>query len=264
MGRPAIERILFGTARSFEWATPSLLRWGPRSSDVWRATLLASPTQQRALAGLLSADEHSRASRFHFARDRRRYTVSRALLRLLLARYLERPARQIEFDYSEQGKPLLRTGSTKDELSFNLSHSEDLVVYAIARTPAIGVDVEHVRPHVDVDALAQVVLTPAEQEILRRVRQADRHRSFVVLWTLKEAYLKALGLGLSLPPRSVDLTTAEPASAACAIRLPGPNGTTFICTLLAAEEYALALAVSGEAEIRCYDWTWAQHAMPDA
>jgi 4'-phosphopantetheinyl transferase len=227
------------------------------SPNVWRATLDVDGDRERTLSHLMSTDEQDRATRFYFRRDRRRFIVARAFLRLLLARYVGGPAGAIEFEYSKEGKPQLRRGSASRLLAFNLSHSDDVVVCAVAAAPAIGVDIEHVRAHVNAAELAEVVLAPREQKVLHAVDPADRDRAFVVLWALKEAYLKALGSGLAIPADSVDLTNAEEAGEGCAIRLRSPDSASFTCMLLAAGAYAAAIAVAGEtAEAWCYDWVW--------
>src|SRR5713101_584216 len=131
-----------GTAALSPFA--SIDRLVEQEVHVWLALLDRPPDVVETLRGLLSPDELARAGRFRFGRDRGRYAVGRASLRLLLGRYLAEPPESIRFSYSPHGKPaLLRPQSS---LSFNLSHSESLAVYAVCLGHEIGIDIERLRP----------------------------------------------------------------------------------------------------------------------
>jgi 4'-phosphopantetheinyl transferase len=162
-----------------------------------RAVALAIPDAEVAEArALLSTDERERADRFVFARDARRYTVCRAALRSALAEHVGADPREIAFEYSPYGKPRL-TGSRG--LSFNVSHSGDLGVIALAAGRELGVDVEERRRVEDCLRLAELVFSPLEQARLAALPAAGRDDAFLVCWTRKEAFAKACGDGLSHP-----------------------------------------------------------------
>lgn len=162
-----------------------------------RAVALAVPDTKVADArALLSTDERERADRFVFARDKRRFVVCRAALRSALGEHTGADPREIAFEYSSYGKP--RLAGSRD-LSFNLSHSGDLAVIALAAGPELGVDVEARRSVDDCMRLAELVFSPLERARLAALPLAIRDDAFLVCWTRKEAFAKACGDGLSHP-----------------------------------------------------------------
>ena len=165
----------------------------------------------------LSEDERARAQRFFRAEDCDRFTLSRGGLRYLLGRYLTCAPETLAFAYSPYGKPSLKLSSAA--LHFNLAHSGEWVVYAIGRQSLLGIDVENVTPHRYLDGLIQRCLTPQEQVNLP-TSPPERLVSFIKHWTVKEAHLKAIGLGLSYPMTDLQIDwlpepkLARPAKAA--------------------------------------------------
>jgi 4'-phosphopantetheinyl transferase len=151
------------------------------------------------LRALLSPDERERAARFVFHEHRRRFIVARARLRQLLGARLGVGAETIAFRYAPAGKPALAAGHR--DLRFNLAHCGDVAVYAFADGCEVGVDVERERAIEDAEAIAERVFSPAE-------RDACRARGFLYCWTRKEAFVKALGSGLSCPLTELDLSAA--------------------------------------------------------
>lgn len=170
---------------------------------VVHASLEVSDEELARCRALLDDEERARADRFRFARHARRFTVARAFLRTTLGEVLGRPARSIEMEVSEHGKPFL----PRRELHFNLSHSHELAVIAIAET-RVGVDVEHVRPMPDAVRLAERFFAPEEIDALRNFE--DRDQAFFGIWTAKEAYLKALGAGIALLPLNSFAVSTDP------------------------------------------------------
>jgi 4'-phosphopantetheinyl transferase len=162
---------------------------------VWQASLDRPTSAIEALAQLLAADEQQRAARFRFESDRRKFIVARGLLRSILARYLDIPPDQIQFSYGERGKPELSSAYAKGDLKFNVSHSQEQALYAIALDRSVGIDLEYIRP-IDAAALSQRFFSPAEAAIIASLTGAEQHRCFFKGWTQKEAYLKATGDGL--------------------------------------------------------------------
>lgn len=151
-----------------------------------------------ALSEVLSADERARAARFVFDRDRRRFTVTRACLRILLAKCCDVPPATIRFAYGTNGKPSLALDIAKSPVHFNVSHSQDLALIAMARDVALGVDVEAVRPVPDLLDIASRYFTPAEAETIVTAPPHQREVTFFLCWTRKEAVAKSLGDGLSI------------------------------------------------------------------
>lgn len=147
---------------------------------------------------LLDDDERRRAARFHFKADRDRFLARRALLRLMLARTASVGPALWRFDARPNGKPYIgyppRTG-----LYFNLSHTKGLVACAVTRTGEIGLDIETVDPVYPALRVAEFAFAAEEIMTLRRAAPRQRPAIFGALWVLKEAYVKAVGKGLSIP-----------------------------------------------------------------
>jgi 4'-phosphopantetheinyl transferase len=161
---------------------------------LFKTRLDPPPLPAADLGALLSPAERERASHFHFERDRRRAVVTWGLVRLVLADMTRQDPAALDFTRSEFGKPSLPGGP-----SFNLAHSGEWLLLAVAAEGRLGVDVEVVRPVRDMEQLAERNFTSDEAEALARVAAGERARAFFRMWTLKEAFLKALGGGLSIP-----------------------------------------------------------------
>ncbi len=176
-----------------QWRSPPTdLNLAPNQVHIWRGSLDLSPTTLQTLAASLSRDEQQRAERFRFDHDRQRFIAGRGWLRSLLAQYLQRSPRSIQFDYLPQGKPILAGGG---DVQFNLSHSHNLALCAITYQQPVGIDVEYLRPVAVMD-LARRFFRPSEQAMLATLNTAEQQRTFFRYWTCKEAYLKACGDGL--------------------------------------------------------------------
>jgi 4'-phosphopantetheinyl transferase len=158
--------------------------------------------------GLLSPEELNRHGRFVFERDRQLYLMAHATVRLVLARHTDCDPKSLEFDLNVYGKPRLRPRAGSPCPGFNLSHTHGLVALALAHEEDIGVDVESHRSS-DWAELVKTVFTPEEQVGLWYCPPAQRQRRFYELWTLKEAYIKARGMGLSLPLQGFSIQMPE-------------------------------------------------------
>ena len=166
--------------------------------DCWFVSLATFPADAESLAvAILSKDERKRATGFYFERQRQSYIRSHAALRLLLRRYLMNAPDAIAIVADIYGRPTLaaRAGG----LEFNLSHSGDAVLVGVSLHSALGVDIELVRDVPDFLAIAKRHFAPSEIEEMLRLAPAQRCEGFYVTWTRKEAFIKALGLGLSFP-----------------------------------------------------------------
>jgi 4'-phosphopantetheinyl transferase len=174
--------------------------------DVWRAQLATVPED---LCSLLSHEERERAQRIISVRSRTRWTRSRAVLRALLALYLDMEPAAVRLATGAHGKPALagppgqdstaqRTSSSAGAapMQFNLSHSRDIALYAITSGAAVGIDVELDRRAIDEVAIAAHVLGADEAERLRGLRPSERRREFLRAWVRHEARLKCLGVGV--------------------------------------------------------------------
>ncbi|MDE3856963.1 4'-phosphopantetheinyl transferase family protein [Sinorhizobium meliloti] len=153
---------------------------------------------------LLSKNEKEKYSRFRFAADRFRYLVTRALVRTTLSRYGPQTPHEWQFCQNQHGKPMLSpciSDSFKGH-DWNVSHSGDLVVVAVAAVRSIGVDVENIHVQTELSATAALTFAPEELDAFMRSGSGDRRELFFAHWTLKEAYTKARGMGISIPLQS--------------------------------------------------------------
>ena len=172
---------------------------------LWRADLGLASGQRQDLLLTLSADEQERASRFHFERDRNRFIAARGILRAILGRYLGLDPAQLQFSYSPHGKPSLANDCDgaagklhpQGQLCFNLSHANDLALYAVAWDCRIGIDLEFLRPLSDLEKLAERFFSTGEARAIKALALEQRPAAFFRCWTGREAYLKATGEGLS-------------------------------------------------------------------
>ncbi|MEZ4735009.1 MAG: 4'-phosphopantetheinyl transferase superfamily protein [Caldilineaceae bacterium] len=214
---------------------------------VWQVSLQQPAAVVTALHRLLNEEEAQRAARFHFPADQRRFTIGRGLLRLLLGRYLEAQPAQLHFAYNAYGKPQLAVVGAVPPLHFNLSHSGEIALYAFTRHYHLGIDVEQMRANLEWDALAQHVFSPHEQATLARLPVAEQLPAFFRCWTRKEAFIKARGMGLSLPLDQFDVTLAPDDPAQLLATRDDPQEATrwTLSDLPCPAGYAAALAVGG-------------------
>jgi 4'-phosphopantetheinyl transferase len=147
---------------------------------------------------LLPHDERQQIRRFSHEPSRRQSLASRVLMRTVLASYLGEDPWSLRFHRNKYGKPSLEPPS-KPALEFNLSHTHGLVVCAVTRQHALGVDVEPCQRRTDYLGLARRFFARPEITLLEQRTPAEQPRTFIELWTLKEAFIKARGMGLSLP-----------------------------------------------------------------
>jgi 4'-phosphopantetheinyl transferase len=165
----------------------------PLEIQVWGIALDTLPTRDETL----SQDERDRAARFHFERDQIRFINAHAALREILSRETNTPPRMLEFHMNEYGKPALANDAG---VQFNLSHSQDKGLLAVARGIKLGVDIEALRANFDVVELAARFFAPREVE-----RVKNEPARFFEIWTRKEAFIKAIGMGVSFPLQEFDV-----------------------------------------------------------
>lgn len=155
---------------------------------------------------VLDEEERDRAARFHFDRDQKLFVLGRAFLRCLLARYTGAHAAQIRFKQNQYGKLFLEYPVSP--VQFNVAHSGDCIIHAIARGTGVGVDVETLRGFEAPETISSY-FAPGEQAWLLATDPHEVNAGFFTLWTCKEAYIKALGLGLSKPLDSFEISLAK-------------------------------------------------------
>jgi 4'-phosphopantetheinyl transferase len=149
---------------------------------------------------LLTDAERAQESRFHFASDRLRYLVTRALVRTVLSRYVPIAPADWTFSTDAYGRPEIANELADDPpLSFNISHTRSLIVLAVSRKRALGVDVENSRDRKVSMDIANRFFSQVEASDLFAIPNVLQHDRFFEYWTFKESYIKARGMGLSIP-----------------------------------------------------------------
>ncbi len=172
----------------------------PHQVHLWHAFV---PQRDDALntrqLGLLTAPERERLQRFHFEKDRHRYLITRALVRTVLSRYAPIAPADWAFETGPQGRPqITNPHPLAQELCFNLSHSDGLVVLAVTSGREVGVDTESTARQAPLE-VADRYFSRREAQALRALPASAQAHRFWELWTFKESYIKARGMGLTLP-----------------------------------------------------------------
>ena len=179
---------------------------------VWEFELAASADEVANCASLLSADERERAERYVLPAVRARFIVGRARLRSILGEVLGAPAEDVEFAYGEHGKPSLQPPWSDSGYGFSLSHSANRALLVVTRHRELGCDLEAHRSLRYGPAVAKRFFSPGENVELSRVDGARWAENFFRIWTLKEAFVKALGAGLTFPTRDFTVTLDDSVS----------------------------------------------------
>jgi 4'-phosphopantetheinyl transferase len=183
--------------------------------------------------------------------------VARGLLRKILGIYLNTKPDRLRFSYGKHGKPSIISGSGKEKLKFNLAHSDGLALYAFTCGRHIGIDIERIRVDFDHEQLAAQFFSPQENAMLRCLPAHMKTEAFFSCWTLKEAYIKAKGDGLSLPLNQFDvsLVPGEPATLLNYRGDPQEASRWSLKQLRAGPGYTAALAVEGHGwRLACWQW----------
>jgi 4'-phosphopantetheinyl transferase len=173
----------------------------PAEIHVWLASWdeITDENLHDAYRDLLSSDERCQENRFYFAKDRRRYLVSRALVRTVLSRYLSIEPQDWEFSRNAYGRPEIANKAARSaRLSFSLSHTQNLAALGVTRSRAVGVDIEHHQAREVATEIADRYFAAEEAAALRAVPPESKQLRFFEYWTLKESYIKARGMGMSL------------------------------------------------------------------
>ena len=224
---------------------------------VWQSSLALPIVRVRDLERTLATDERARADRFVREKDRDRFIVGRGVLRTILARYLGSDPRQLRFDYSEFGKPILSTDSGLSHMRFNVSHTDQMALYAITSGREIGIDIERIRSDVETKDIAERFFSRQEVATLRGLPSAFQLEAFFACWTRKEAYLKARGNGLSLPLDGFDVSLApgHPAALLDVHHDSKEAARWSLRELFPGPDHVAALAVEGHDWcLKCWQW----------
>jgi 4'-phosphopantetheinyl transferase len=169
---------------------------------------LEDPEQIAAAWAVLSTSEKQHAGRFHFERDRSAFLASRSLRRRALSHYAAVDPGQWRFTVNEHGRPRIASPVLDETLEFSCSRSADMVICAVTHGIPVGADIERADRRVP-GGVAESTFAPSEKAALAALPQHEQGKRFFTYWTLKESYLKARGLGLSLPLDSIAFGVAD-------------------------------------------------------
>ncbi len=184
------------------------LQLSPRVLNLWCIEIDRWLPVVERLAQYLSPEEAARSRRFLREVDRQRFVISHAAVRTILGAYLGAPPNRVELTVRVGGKPELASSPPFPPLCYNLSHSEEMAMVAVALDREVGVDIERLRPFLDIEEIVERYFAPGEQATWRELPDRERLDAFFRCWTRKEAYLKARGIGLSSGLDQVEVSFA--------------------------------------------------------
>ena len=174
--------------------------------QLYQINLNISSIECDRLWQFLSEDERSRANRFKQEYLKRNFIAARGNLREILAWRLGCEAKEVQFSYSDRGKPYINKYQNSEGIYFNLAHSQDLAIYAVCCDREVGIDLEYINLKCDVDGIAERYFLSSEQKIIQSFGDRDKYLAFYQAWTLKEAYGKATGEGIANILDQVDVS----------------------------------------------------------
>jgi 4'-phosphopantetheinyl transferase len=238
---------------------------GERDIHVWCADLDSGTGEFEEFWRILSEEEQARATRFHFAKDRRRFILCRGFLRTLLANYLSTLPSRVPLCYGKKGKPQVTDGSGKTKVKFNLSRSAGVAVYAFSRNNEIGVDIEHIRDIPEMEETVERFFSIRENDVFYSLPSSEKRQAFYACWTRKEAYVKAVGEGLFYPLNGFDVSFSpnQPARLLSIDGDPEKASQWFMLSLKPAAGFAGALAVKGQ-DWRPHFFQWPDRTTSDS
>lgn len=227
--------------------------------QVWRIPLADHAGAEVRLKELLSPDEHVRAEHFHFLHDRQHFIIRRAVLRQLLAAVLATKSQAIRLEFGAHGKPFVAGQIGACRLQFSCSHSADWALIALTRGSELGVDLEQHRSMPDAEDLAKNFFSCAEINELAGLPSELKTAGFFNGWTRKEAFVKAIGLGLSCPLNgfSVSLAPNQPAALLEVTNNAEALKRWELISLNVAPNYSAALVFENQqASLKLFTWSW--------
>jgi 4'-phosphopantetheinyl transferase len=236
------------------WTTVPLTPKPNRNEiHIWRVE--ATESNAALLASGITEAEHARAKCFRLSVSRNEFIVARGFSRFILGRYLGVPAERVRFREGQHGKPELASQAYGDRLSFNLSHCHGVILAAIAVGHEVGIDIEFLDASVCFSEIARTVFSRSEERWLSELPDDERQLNCFRCWTRKEAFVKALGEGLSDRIRQVEIV---PADGALLARIAGVSvgDHWMVKDLDVGDSFVAAIAIaSRNCRLRLWDWS---------
>lgn len=227
--------------------------------QVWHYILDVNAEKEETLIRVLSDEEIERVNRYRFDKHRRRFIAGRGILRAILAHYLGCEPQALGFGHGEHGKPYIAWPQSAHDIRFSASDSHGLGAVAVTQGNELGLDIEKVRHNSDQEQIVAREFAAEERDWFCGLPEDERARAFHELWTCKEAYLKAKGVGLAAPLNSFAISMsrgAQPRLSWSAIDNADPQ--RWLLHRLAIDSgFATCLAVEGsDRPVRVGRWLW--------
>lgn len=234
---------------SILWERPPIRLAISRSElHVWRVNLDNINYQLKYLISLLSPEEIKRSKQFVFDRDRHRYQITHSMKRLILANYLDCDPKCLKFEFGKQGKPSLKELQNYLNIQFNISHSHRLIIIAITTEDSIGVDIEYNATEISVASLSEIIFSPEEKIIFSSLQsEQEKQQAIFRCWTIKEAFLKACGIGLMIDIANIRVAINKFQEDSIIIFIHSAQVQTIACKIfnLDMSDYYIAIIVIG-------------------
>ena len=215
--------------------------------DIWRANLKLPFMEAAQFQGLLSREEQDRAARYKSDKRHKQFIVSRGLLRMLIGRYLDINPAGFDFSYTSHQKPFLPVAALGVPITFNITHSHNMILVALSLNRNIGIDAEYIRHNVEFRKLGKRFFSRQESVALEAYGNSDLPAAFFACWTRKEAFVKAIGDGIAFGLGDFSVSV-DPYDNMVGLQIePEMSGSDVwsIMNLEAGGDYAAAVAASG-------------------
>ncbi len=233
--------------------TPDTLSLSKDHIDVWLCELKTLSSDTSKLYGILSDDERERANKLKVEDKKQQYVIARGTLRQRLGLLTNINPEDFVFEYLEHGKPVLNNDSRFADITFNISHSYDLALIAISQKQSIGIDIEKINHDSDHQALVTRFFSKAEQAEFNTLSEAIKAKAFCACWTRKEAFIKAIGSGITYGLGNFNVTV-DPDIQMPMINLLKPSEETWSAINLPINDEYMACLVSNRNDINVRCW----------
>lgn len=235
----------------------SLVRGRPLSNSevhLLNVSIDTISSEIQSFIDVLSEDEVRRAAVYSLEKDRVQFIIGRGLLRIILGFYVDANPKELRFQYNEYGKPQLSEALLYNYISFNVSHSDNEIIYAISQGRKLGVDIERICLDLEFNEVLKRFFSPKEQWIIKNSPSEKQVNTFYMIWTRKEAYCKAIGTGIVSHFERIDVTAGT--GEANRYKVSGENIEEkywVISDISIDENYTAAVAVHGNNyRLRCW------------
>lgn len=236
---------------------PSDLELRDDEIHIWFSYLDKTINELYHFSQMLSIDERMRMGRFHRDEDKKRFIVRHGILRKIFGGYIGVEPNDLQFYYDKKGKPSLLENLGRGSVQFNLSHSNGVAIFAFTRNHDIGVDIEYIREIPEMDKIVRRFFSEKENEAFRLLPDSQKRAAFFKGWTSKEAFVKALGDGLTRPLYNFDVSLS-PNKSGELLKIDGDSNEAHQWSIQYLEplpDFACAFAIRSKFfNVKCWQW----------